>query len=221
MHSYLLFTISLCFACTLVLATTGRWSLKDKNIVVTGGSKGIGLAIVKECSSLGANVLTCARSEKELDVVLETLKTQGFANIEGIVADVSTEEGRSVLINACAKRFSKLDCLINNVGSNLRKPMIAYERSDYDFVMKTNLESVFFVSQGMHSQLKASGNAAVINIGSVAGGCSTSMRSGAIYAMTKAAMCQLTANLACEWALDNIRGTCRHMPHYNYSTYNT
>ena len=186
--------------------TSGRWSLTDKNIVVTGGSKGIGLAIVKECCALGAKVLTCSRNADDLNDCIKKLRADGYENVDGVVADVSTAHGRETFVQECNRRFLKVDCLINNVGSNIRKPMVQYTANDYDIIMRTNLESAFFLSQALYPSLKAAGKASVVNIGSVAGGCSTSIRSGTVYAMTKAAMCQMTANLACEWALENIRG---------------
>jgi Tropinone reductase 1 len=197
-----------CYALFLVsfVAANQRWMLTDKNVLVTGGSKGIGLAVVREFCNLGANVFTCARNRQDLETALESLRAEGIDNVSGVVADISTVEGREYLIKSCGAIFSKLDCLINNVGSNIRKPMIEYSSSEYDYIMRTNLESAFYLSQGFHSLLRRAGKASVVNIGIVAGGCSTSIRSGCIYAMTKAAMCQMTANLACEWAQDNIRG---------------
>ena len=103
-----------------------RWSLSDKNIVVTGGSKGIGLAIVRECCALGATVLTCARNIDDLNLCLEKLRAEGYESVEGVIADVSTEEGRGILVKECKRKFSKVDCLINNVGSNIRKPMVTF-----------------------------------------------------------------------------------------------
>jgi Tropinone reductase 1 len=86
-----------------------------------------------------------------------------------------------------------------------RKKAIEYSEKDYEFVMKTNLESCFFLTLALYSKLKKCGKASVVNVGSVAGGCGTAIKSGIIYAMTKASMNQFTMNLACEWAPDNIR----------------
>ena len=98
-----------------------------------------------------------------------------------------------------------LDILVNNVGTNTRKPTIEYTESEYDHIMNTNLKSVYKLCQRSHSYLKnsAEGSASIIMIGSVAG--LTGIRSGSIYGMSKAAMAQLTTNLASEWAKDRIR----------------
>lgn len=106
-------------------------------------------------------------------------------------------------------RFNgKLDILINNVGTNIRKKTKDYSKEDFEFLMKTNLESVFELSKLCYPYLKRSsgGTTSIVNIGSVAA--VTCIKSGSIYAMTKAAMNQLTGNLACEWGLDGIRINC-------------
>merc|ERR1712070_940181 len=96
-------------------------------------------------------------------------------------------------------------CLVNNVGSNIRKKTIDFTPTDYRFIMQNNLESCFFLSQAFYPMLKSTGVGSIINIGSVAGGQGVAMKSGCVYAMTKAAMNQYTYNLACEWGRENIR----------------
>lgn len=98
----------------------------------------------------------------------------------------------------------RLDALINNVGTNIRKPTLTYTEEDYDTIMSTNLESSYVLCQLFHPLLKAGGRSCIVFNSSVAGG-PTSMKSGTLYAMTKAALNQLTKNLACEWARDGIR----------------
>jgi Tropinone reductase 1 len=174
-------------------------------VVVTGGSKGIGKEIVKELCELGACVITCGRDKTELESCLDVWKSEGF-NVSACVVDVSTNEGRDELMTFVEKVFgSKVDCLINNVGTNIRKRMVDYTADDYNKIMNTNLVSAFSLCQLMHPLLKQSNHGSVVNIGSVAGGNHVALRSGVIYAMTKAAMTQMTYNLACEWAPDNIR----------------
>ena len=98
-----------------------------------------------------------------------------------------------------------LDILVNNVGTNVRKPTIEYSEEEYDQIMNTNIKSVYKLCQRSYNYLKNSmeGNASIIMIGSVAG--LTGVKSGTVYSMTKAAMAQLTTNLASEWAKDGIR----------------
>ncbi|KAF4363502.1 hypothetical protein F8388_016465 [Cannabis sativa] len=95
---------------------------------------------------------------------------------------------------------------VNNVGTNMRKPTIEYTSEEYSFVLGTNLDSVYHLCQLSHPLLKASGVGNVVFISSVAG--LVDIGSGTVYAASKAALNQLTKNLACEWAKDNIRTNC-------------
>jgi Tropinone reductase 1 len=200
------------------------WQLPAKSTaVVTGGTKGIGHAIVSELGlSFGCKILTCARNEKELNECIKEWQEKG-CDVRGCVADISTTEGRSSLMDAvkdlindndCANP-GKLDILINNVGTNIRKPSIEYTEDDLEFVMKTNFKSFFEVTKLCHPYLireKVEGDSyckqtsSVVNIGSVAG--VVCMKSGTPYAATKAAMNQLTGNWACEWGPLGIRVNC-------------
>ncbi|XP_071675419.1 tropinone reductase homolog At5g06060 isoform X1 [Lolium perenne] len=181
----------------------GRWSLQGKTALVTGGTRGIGRAVVEELAALGAAVHTCSRKEAELGERLKEWEAKGF-RVTVSVCDLSVREQRERLVRDVGDRFgSKLDILVNNVGTNIRKPTIEYSAEDYSFVMSTNLESAYHLCQLAHPLLKASGAGSNVLITSIAG--IVALYSGTIYAMTKGAMNQLTKNLACEWAKDNIR----------------
>jgi Tropinone reductase 1 len=185
--------------------------LEGKHIIVTGGTKGLGKACVNDCCALGARVLTCARNEQDVSEAVAEWKSQGY-NVEGIVADITTQVGRTTLRNAVEKSFDgRLDCLVNNVGTNRRKAFSDFSMEDYNFVMDANLHSCFHVTQDMIPMLRRSNSpsgASVVNMGSVAGGCGIAIRSGCVYAMTKGAMVQLTQSLACELARQGIRVNC-------------
>ncbi|KAK9127048.1 hypothetical protein Syun_015845 [Stephania yunnanensis] len=92
---------------------------------------------------------------------------------------------------------------INNVGTNKRKPTIDYTAEEFSFLMATNFESSYHLCQLAHHLLKSSGMGSVVFISSVAG--VVALNSGTVYAASKGAMNQVTKNLACEWAKDNIR----------------
>ncbi|KAK7285191.1 hypothetical protein RJT34_19952 [Clitoria ternatea] len=180
-----------------------RWSLKGTTALVTGGTRGIGRAVVEELAEFGATVYTCSRDEAQLNVCLKDWQEKGFS-VSGSVCDASSPSQREKLIQQVAFAFNgKLNILVNNVGTNVRKPTIEYTAEEYSKVMSTNLDSAYHLSQLAYSLLKASGNGSIVFISSVAG--LTSIGSGSIYAASKAAMDQLTKYLACEWAKDNIR----------------
>jgi Tropinone reductase 1 len=179
-----------------------RWSLKGKRALVTGGTKGIGAAIVKELLELGAEVCMVARTIEEANSQVN-LPPQSKFNLSGYEADVSKPEERIGLQEYLERKWDSLDILINNVGTNIRKNAQDYSVVEYQKIMDTNLTSCFDLSVKFYAMLKKAEGSCIVNISSVAG--LVHLRTGAIYGMTKAAMNQLTRNLASEWATDGIR----------------
>ncbi|GMG98284.1 hypothetical protein Nepgr_000124 [Nepenthes gracilis] len=180
-----------------------RWSLHGMTAVVTGGTKGIGHAIVCELARLGAIVHTCSRNEAELNACLMDWKTKGF-QVSGSVTDVSSRAQREKLIETVSSLFhGKLNILVNNVGISVLKPTVENTAEDFSTIMGTIFESSYHLTQLAYPLLKASGVGSIIFISSIAG--VTGINVGSIYASTKGALNQLTRYLACEWAKDNIR----------------
>ncbi|XP_048504566.1 tropinone reductase homolog At5g06060 isoform X5 [Beta vulgaris subsp. vulgaris] len=180
-----------------------RWSLQGMTALVTGGSRGIGHAIVEELVGFGARVHTCARNEVELDNCLKCWENQGF-KVSGSVCDVSSWEQRESLLDTVSSVFDgKLNILVNNVGTNIRKPFVDLTPQEFSTLMTTNFESVFHLSQLSHPLLQASCDGSIVFVSSVSG--FVSLKSMSLQGATKGAINQLTRNLACEWARDNIR----------------
>ncbi len=168
------------------------WNLNGCRAVVTGGSRGIGAALVDQLTAFGATVLSVSL---EAGAVRE--------NVVEMIADVATVEGRAAIVEAVAERLEGLEILVNNVGMNIRKPTVEYTFEEYEQVQRTNASSMFELSRLLHPALKASGRGVIVNVGSVAGG--VSVGSSAAYAMSKAAVAQMSRYLAVEWAKDGIR----------------
>lgn len=179
-----------------------RWSLNGKRALVTGGTKGIGLAIAQEMLDLGGTVCIVARNEAQLNKRLNRWRENG-ADVMGVAMDVSSRSDQKALFRQIETEWGGLDLLVNNVGTNIRKKALEYTDEEYLAVMNTNMIATFNMCREAHALLKKSGTGAVVNILSVAG--LTHLRTGAPYGMTKAAVLQLTKNLAVEWAADNIR----------------
>ncbi len=175
-----------------------HWSLEGKKAVVTGGTKGIGLAIAQEFLDLGADVLVIARSTKAIEHRL-----RGSSRLFRLDGDVVDPGFRAHVLEKVNENWGKLDVLVNNVGTNIRKKFADYSEQEYRQIFETNIFSAMSLTQGAFHLLKQSGNASVINIASVAG--STDVQSGPPYGMTKASLIQMTRHLAVEWAPHKIR----------------
>ncbi|KAJ1629838.1 hypothetical protein T492DRAFT_1007947 [Pavlovales sp. CCMP2436] len=180
-------------------ATTGRSrgsALTGKIAAVTGGSKGLGRAIVEELLAQGAAVVvTCARDISPLDGL--------DARCVAIQADVSTAEGRLIFLEAIERIGLPLDILVNNVGSNIRKKVAEFSPGEYSDLMAINLDSAFFLSAQCYERWLRGTRGCVVNVSSISG--VTSDRTGAVYAMSKAALDQLTRYCACEWGEHGVR----------------
>ncbi|KAK8563236.1 hypothetical protein V6N12_011289 [Hibiscus sabdariffa] len=187
-------------------SSLGQWSLKGTTALVTGGTKGIGLAIVEELAALGTTVYTCCRNQDQLNECLQQWKMKGI-QVFGSVCDATSPAERETLMNKVSSMFNaKLNILINNVGTNIWKPTEKYTSGELSTLLSTNFESAFNFCQLAYPLLKASGTGSIVFVSSVAG--VFSLNVGSIYGSTKGAMNELTKELACEWAKDNIRTNC-------------
>ncbi|KAL0404691.1 UNVERIFIED_CONTAM: Tropinone reductase 1 [Sesamum radiatum] len=180
-----------------------KWSLKDMTALVTGGTRGIGHAIVEELGGFGARIHTCSRNERELNERIQEWKGKGF-EVSGSVCDLSSRTQREELMHTVAQLFdAKLNILVNNAAVSRMKRAIEHSEQDFWDIMGTNLESPYHLCQIAYPLLKASGKGNIVFISSVAG--KIALPGLAIYSASKGAINQLTKNLACEWAKDNIR----------------
>ncbi|XP_027925893.1 tropinone reductase homolog At5g06060-like [Vigna unguiculata] len=180
-----------------------RWSLHGKTALVTGGTRGIGHAIVEELAEFGAAIHICSRKQDDIDKCLEEWKKKGF-NVSGSVCDVKHSHQRQKLMETVSSIFhGKLNIMVNNAAIEITKDISDHTAEDVSTIMAINFESVFHLTQLAHPLLKQSGYGSIVFISSIAG--AKAIASLSAYSAAKGAMDIFTKNVVLEWAKDNIR----------------
>ena len=183
---------------------TNRWRLEGRLALVTGASAGIGLAIARELAALGADLLLVARNEDALQQACDELaERHPDQRFRAMAADVADDGDRQAILDWVEDHDEGLHILVNNAGGNVTKAAVDYTEDEWRSIFETNLFSAFELSRYARPLLARHAASAIVNVGSVSG--ITHVRSGVVYGMTKAALHQMTRNLACEWAEDGIR----------------
>ena len=184
--------------------TQARWRLDGQVALVTGGSAGIGRAIAAELLGLGADVMIVARDESALEAARLELQEQfPQSRVLAFAADVGDSEQRREVFDWVEDLGDGLQILVNNAGSNLPRPTMDYADAQWRELFEVNLFSAFELSRFAFPLLSRHACSSIVNVGSVSG--LTHVRTGSPYGMAKAALHQLTRNLACEWAGDGVR----------------
>ncbi len=184
--------------------TPNRWRLDGQLALITGASAGIGLAITRELLGFGADAMLVARDADALEAVRDELLDEfPDRSINAMAADVADDEDRREILDWVEDHADGLNILVNNAGGNLTKATVDYTEDEWRGIFEINLFSAFELSRYAHPLLTRHAVSSIVNVGSVSG--ITAVRSGAPYGMTKAALQQLTRNLAVEWAEDGVR----------------
>ena len=176
--------------------------LQDKIALVTGGSRGIGAAIIRRFAENGANVaFTYLSSEAPAKALEEELKALGI-NAKAYRSDASSYAGAEALINEVIKDFGKIDVLVNNAGITQDTLMLRMSEAQWDRVIETNLKSVFNLTKHVLRPMMRTGGS-IINMSSVVG--ITGNAGQANYAASKAGIFGFTKSIAKEMGSRNIR----------------
>nr|CAB3490466.1 unnamed protein product [Digitaria exilis] len=150
-----------------VAAGGERWSLAGATALVTGGSKGIGHAIVEELAGLGARVHTCSRNAAELEECRQRWAEKGLV-VTVSVCDVGDRANREKLMAVVKDTFNnKLDILVNNAAQMVVKPAVEFTGDDYSRIMATNLEACFHLSQLAYPLLHNASVGSIVHISSI------------------------------------------------------
>ncbi|WP_211321252.1 3-oxoacyl-ACP reductase FabG [Arcicella aurantiaca] len=174
--------------------------LTNKKYLVTGGSRGIGKAIVERLANAGATVaFTYKSSDAEAQKIVEQFNHKVFA----FKADISDENTSISLIENIENQIGELDGLINNAGITMDKPFFKMETEAWQSVINTNLNGTFYLSKAVINKFIRKDNSKIINMASVSG--LRGSAGQANYSASKAAMIAFTKTLAVEFARFNVQ----------------
>lgn len=179
--------------------------LKDKVVLVTASTSGIGLATVKACAKEGAVVYMAARNMEKAQRIIEELKDKDL-KIKPVYNDAYKKETYISMIEEVIENEGKIDVLVNNFGTSDPKKDLDIKLTDYEDFINTidaNLGSVFIGSQKAIEYMKKNGGGSIINISSI-GGLVPDI-SQISYGTSKASINYLTKLIAVQCAQDNIR----------------
>ena len=141
--------------------------LKNKNVFVTGSTRGIGLAVAHKFASLGANVVLNGRSEIS-DELLAQFADYGVTVI-GISGDISNGEDAKRMVAEATEKLGSIDVLVNNAGITNDKLMLKMTEEDFERVLKINLTGAFNMTQAVLKPMSKARQGAIINMSSVVG----------------------------------------------------
>jgi NAD(P)-dependent dehydrogenase (short-subunit alcohol dehydrogenase family) len=166
------------------------YNLAGKVALVTGGSKGLGLAMAQGLAQCGADVVICSRHQSELNAALPQIVKDTSARGKAFVADLSERSDAERLARDALNAFGKIDILINNAGTNVPEAIDQIQDEHWDRLLELNLTACMVLTRALVPQMKERRWGRVIHISSVMGLTSKAGRNG--YSATKAALIGMT-----------------------------
>lgn len=177
--------------------------LKGKVAIVTGSTRGIGRAIAQELAASGCNVVVSSRHAEASSKVADEINAAGSAQAIGVACDVSSSTACENLIRAAVDRFGRLDILINNAGIGGFRTVEEMTAEQWDAIIGTNLNGLFYCTHAALPHLKKAGGSWVINIGSLAG--KNAFATGSAYNASKFGLIGFSEALMQEVRQDGVR----------------
>ena len=178
------------------------FDLTGKVAIVTGGNRGLGLGMATGLGQAGASIVVAARDTDQTSEALGHLESLGV-KATGTAVDVIDEDSIRAMVVTTIETLGRVDILINNAGTSVRKQPQEISIEEWDRVQNVNLRSAFLVSKEVYPHMKSEGGGKIINVGSMFSLFGND--SVAPYAASKAGVVQLTKSLAVAWAPDNIQ----------------
>jgi NAD(P)-dependent dehydrogenase (short-subunit alcohol dehydrogenase family) len=182
---------------------TVSFDFKGEVVVVTGGSRGLGLEIAHAFGQAGAKVVITARREQWLNEAENFLKDQGIA-VNAMICDVADANSVEQLVKQTIEKNSKIDVLVNNAGLTWGAPAETMPLDRWQQVIDANITGTFLMSQAVGRHMLERKKGAIVNVASIAGFGGGQLNTVG-YNSSKAAVINLTRALAIEWAARGIR----------------
>ena len=176
--------------------------LDGRVAVVTGSSRGIGLAIARAYASAGAHVVLTARTEATLNEAVAAIQADG-GSAESVAFDMADIDSSRALVDRVVAQHGRLDILVNNAGLNVRQPVTEVTPDAFDQVQAVNLRGPLFLAQAAGKVMVAQGRGKIINIASLSSFIGLAKLTS--YAASKAALLQITRVMSSEWAHANVQ----------------
>lgn len=178
------------------------FKLNGRTALVTGGNRGLGLAMAKALAEAGANISIAARDDKASVEAVEMIKSTYGVGCINIYCDVTSEESVKNTVDETVEHFGKIDILINSAGINIRGRIEDLSLADFNTVMEVNVTGSWLACRAVVPGMKKNGWGRIINMGSMLS--LIGMADRTPYATSKGAILQLTRTLAIETAKDGI-----------------
>ena len=184
------------------MTVLSSFQLNGKLALITGSSAGIGFALARALGQAGAHVVINGRNAQKVSAAAQTLKDEGLTVSESVF-DVTNAKSVSEAVQQIETQVGAIDILINNAGMQIRGPLHEYKDEDWHTLMRTNLDSVYFVGKTVAQKMIPRGRGKIINICSVQ---SELGRPGiAPYTASKGAVKMFTKGMAIDWGQFGIQ----------------
>jgi 2-dehydro-3-deoxy-D-gluconate 5-dehydrogenase len=181
---------------------TSAFDLTGRVAVVTGGNGGIGLGMARGLAEAGASIVIAARNATKSAVAEAELRAIGAA-VTSLEVDVLDAASIVAMARLAVERHGRIDVLITNAGTNIRKPPEQYSLEEWSNVLDVNLRGTFLCAQAVYPHMLRAGGGKIITIGSMTSLFGASF--AAPYSASKGGTVQLTKALATAWAKNNIQ----------------